>query len=198
MADRSSSIPFIRLFIIIAWGGAGLTRHWQNRKSTLAFLAGAALLGATILTWKQVGYWKDSISLFEHTLQVTSGNYMIHNSLGVVYRDKGAVDKAIDHFTESVRIKPRFTDARTNMGIALVSKGDLDAAIQEFREVARRNPYDAQAHNNLGFALACKGNVDAAILAYQEALRISPADARAHENLQNALAQKRMQAEARN
>jgi len=35
------------------------------------------------LTWQQCGYWKNSITLFNHALQVTKNNYLAHDSLGV-------------------------------------------------------------------------------------------------------------------
>ena len=197
MADRYTYIPLIGLFIIIAWGGADLTKSLKYRKSILALLAGTVISALTMLTWKQLNYWGDSGSLYKHTLQVTTGNYVIHNKLGSVLLSNGSLDKAIQEFQESIRIKLRYTDARTNLGIALVRKGDFDAAIQEFIEVTRRDPNNAQAHNNLGFALASNKNIDAAILEYQEALRINPAYTTAQKNMEGALAQKRMQDEAR-
>lgn len=197
MADRYSYIPLIGLFVMMAWGIPDSIKGLKNREGILAVLTSAVIIASTALTWQQLRYWSDSISLYEHTLHVTTGNYVIHNNLGVILLDNGNLDKAIREFKESIRIKPRYIDAHTNLGVALVGKGDLDAAMQEFLEVIRRDPNNAQAHNNLGFVLASKKDFDAAIVEYQEALRVNPADTRAHENLEAALAQKRMQDEAR-
>ena len=89
MADRYTYIPFIGLFIIFAWGMSDF--YGKIQKSRIAFASSAMIIVTvlTIVTWKQIGYWKNSILLFEHTLAVTSDNYLIHNNLGLVLEPTG-------------------------------------------------------------------------------------------------------------
>ena len=75
MADRYAYISFIGLFILVCWGAADLAeqRHlspvWLRSGSVAVLL----LLGA--LTYRQVGFWSDNLTLWSHALEVTHGNY---------------------------------------------------------------------------------------------------------------------------
>ncbi|HXE41433.1 MAG TPA: hypothetical protein VN516_00305, partial [Candidatus Baltobacteraceae bacterium] len=68
MADRYTYIPSIGIFILVAWGASDLLNRWPERKKFLpvaATLALTALLGVTSI---QLGYWRNSIALFYHTV----------------------------------------------------------------------------------------------------------------------------------
>jgi Flp pilus assembly protein TadD len=190
MADRYTYIPAIGLFIMAAWGVPELTKSMRYRKAILAVLAGAIISASAAITWQQLGYWQDSISLFRHTLHVTSGNALIHYNLGAALVRRGELDAAIREYREGLRIKPHDAEAHNNLGAALADRGYTDAAIREYREALRINPDDDMAHTNLGIALARKGHMDAAIQEYQAALRLSPDSTDVLNNLGIALASK--------
>ncbi|MEI6702168.1 MAG: tetratricopeptide repeat protein [Deltaproteobacteria bacterium] len=180
MADRYSYIPSIGLYIMAAWGTSDLTRGLQQQKNILALTAGVVILVSAALTWRQLGYWRESISLYRHTLQVTTGNYLINNNLGLDLAEKGDLDAAIKAYQESLRIKPDYSKAHYNLGVALAEKGDLDAAIKEFRAAILIEPNYMKAHSNLGLALGKKGDLDSAIREYKTALQITPDDKITH------------------
>lgn len=190
MADRFSYIPGIGLFIVVAWGVSDMTVGLRHRKKILTFLAGTVIVVFTVLTWKQLGYWQDSVSLYRHSLQVTSGNNFIYGNLGAALIQKGDLDAAIQTQREALRLSPYFVDAHHNLGIALAEKGELDAAILEYYAALRINPRDPKLHFNLAIALVGKGDKDAAIKEFQEVLRIRPDDIGAHSNLGATLANK--------
>lgn len=161
MADRFSYIPAIGLFIIVAWGVTDLAGGLKQRECILALLAGGVITVSAALTWQQLGYWRDSISLYRRALRVTTDNYLINYNLGLYLANKGDVDAAIREFHEVLRIIPDFENAHNNLGFALLSKGDVDAAIREFQETIRLNPNNEFARNNLRLALAQKRNQNA-------------------------------------
>ena len=82
MADRYTYVPLIGIFIIIAWGVPELVAHWRHREIWLTTLATVLLSILIVVTWKQVQYWENGITLFKHTLKHTSNNYKIHHALG--------------------------------------------------------------------------------------------------------------------
>jgi cytochrome c-type biogenesis protein CcmH/NrfG len=190
MADRFTYIPLIGLYIIIAWGVPEIVPRWPHRKLYLATLSTTLFLFLMALTWKQVQYWKNSISLFEHTLEVTSNNWLVNIDLGTELYREGRTDDAIKHYLEALRIKPDNAEAHNNLGIALDREGRTDDAIKHYLEALRIRPDYAKAHNNLGNAFVRKGRTDDAIKHYLEALRIKPDDAEVHNNLGIAFARK--------
>ncbi|MFZ2951270.1 MAG: tetratricopeptide repeat protein [Desulfuromonadaceae bacterium] len=190
MADRYSYIPLTGLFIIAAWGVPDLARGLRYRQVILALLAGTVITASAALTRHQLGYWRDNISLYRHTLQITTDNPGINYNQGLALQAKGDLDAAIREYRESLRIAPNSRNSHYNLALALQTRGDLNAAIQEYRQALRINPDNINAHYNLGLALAGKGDLDAAIQEYREALRINHTNANAHNNLGAALATK--------
>ena len=68
MADRYHYLPSIGLAIMLAWGIPSLIKREDMRKKIL-FPAGIIfLIIMAVLTWKQCGYWRDSIELWNHAL----------------------------------------------------------------------------------------------------------------------------------
>ncbi len=188
MADRYTYVPGIGLFIVVVWGVADLAARWRAPRFLLPVGAGVVLAALMICTWVQVSYWRDSISLYEHTLQVTRGNPIIRNNLGIALAAQGKTDQAITQYDEALRLKPGYADAHNNLGLALEAQGKVDQAMAQYAEALRLNPDLAGAHNNLGLALAAQGKLDQAVSHYAEALRLNPAYAGAHNNLGLALA----------
>jgi len=190
MADRYSYIPCIGLYLMAAWGVPDAARRLPRRKELLAVLSILVLGVCAGLTWHQLGYWRDSTTLYRRTLQVTTGNWLIHYNLGQTYARQGYYDAALQEYRESLRINPATPQAHAGLGLALAGQGNWGGAIQEYREALRLNPDYRDVRNNLGLALAATGDLDAAVVQYAEALRISPDYGDAHNNLGIALARK--------
>ncbi len=196
MADRFAYVPFIGIFIIIAWGIPELVAKWRYRKIWLATLATVVLTILMAMTWKQVGYWENSITLFEHNLKITSNNYVAHNNLGNALSKQGRTAEAIDHYLKALRIKPDNAKAHNNLGNALSKQGRTAEAIDHYLKALRIKPGLEKAHYNLGTALYEQGRTAEAIDHYLKALRIKPDYAKAHYNLGNALSKQGRTAEA--
>lgn len=124
MADRYHYLPSIGISVMLAWGVPSLIKNEDVRKKIL-FPAGiAALFILSVLTWQQCGYWKNSIELFNHTLQVTRDNAVAHYNRGVAYYDVGQYQLAIEDFNEAVRLKPDYADAYYGRRAAYLSDGN--------------------------------------------------------------------------
>jgi Tfp pilus assembly protein PilF len=167
MADRYAYVPLIGLFIIIAFAAADLFEKIPFRKIVLTTLAGAILPACAVVTSIQLKYWKNSFSLFEHTIAVTKNNYVIFNSYASVIGPLGRYEEAAKYLTEAVRIMPNFPEAHHNLGNALRNLGNLDQAIRHYNISLQLDPTYTSAHYGLGLALADKGDYDAAIEHYK-------------------------------
>jgi tetratricopeptide (TPR) repeat protein len=187
MADRFAYVPFIGLYIVVSWGVLELVAQWRYRKICLATLATVVLTILIVMTWKQVGYWENSITLFEHTLKITSNNYIPHNNLGNALEKKGRTAEAIDHYIQALCIKPDYAEAHHNLGLALDKQGRTAEAIEHYLQALRIKPNYVDAHNNLAIALFHKGNIEESIAHFRKALRINPDHIHAKNNLEKAL-----------
>ena len=183
MADRYTYVPLIGIFIIIAWGIPELVAQWQYSKIWLATLATVVLTILMAMTWKQVGCWENSITLFEHTLKVTTNNYVPHNNLGMALENQGHTKKAIEHYLQALQIKPDYEDAHYNLGLVLDKQGRTAEAIEHYLQALRIKPDFEKAHNNLGAALDKQGRTEEAIEHYLQALRLKPDYEKTHNNL---------------
>ncbi|MGD1152248.1 MAG: tetratricopeptide repeat protein [Syntrophales bacterium] len=187
MADRYTYVPLIGVSIMVSWGVPEFLKKWRHRNAALATVAVITLSIFSFVTWKQVGYWQNSTTLFKHTLEKTTNNPIMLNNMGNVLEGEGRLDEAISHYTEALRIDPNLSDSYNNMGLALTKRGSADEAIPNFLKAIRINPNHAAAHYNLGTVLASRGKLDEAIYHFRESIRIKPDHAKAYNNLGNAL-----------
>jgi tetratricopeptide (TPR) repeat protein len=169
MADRYYYIPSIGIFIAIIFGLADLAVAWRIGRVTIAAASALVLLILGYLTVLQVSRWRDSVTLFEWTLSVTSNNALIQNQLGVVLNRQGKHDEAIAHFTDALRIKPDYFHALANMGWALGQQGKVAEAISFLQRALTVRPDSADTHRQLGLALARQGKNDEALREFVQA-----------------------------
>ena len=189
VADRYSYLACLPWAILTA---AGFGWAWQRARAwSRGFLClglGLVLAGLIGSTWRQVGVWHDSETLWKYTIALRPRTSLAHNDLGVALAGQGRLEEAVAHYREALRIVPDYADAHYNFGNALAAEGRLDEAIAHYREAVRISPARTETHNNLGGALAGLGRWDEAVVQYREALRIVPDYAEAHNNLGMALA----------
>jgi Flp pilus assembly protein TadD len=188
VADRFVYVPLIGLFIIIAWGLLTLAGRWSHGKIVIPILTGVLLAMFMTRTWSQVGYWKTSLALFQHAVEVTSKNHVAHNYVGLALAEQEKPDEAIPHFRKAAQIKPNYAAAHHNMGAALTRKGRLHEALFHFSRAVEIKPDHAQACYSLGIVCARQGRIDEATAYYLEALQIKPDFAEACNDLGIALA----------
>ncbi len=189
-ADRLTYLPMIGLYLLLTWAAADLCAGWRYRRVVLGGSSAIILMALIFCARTQTSYWRNSESLWTHTLACTSDNFIGYNNLGLALLQKGNVVDAIAHFQKALEINPNDVEANINLGSALLQKGNVDEAIAHYQKTLQINPNNVEAHNNLGNALLQKGNVDEAIAHYQRALQIKPDSAEAHNNLGLALLQK--------
>jgi tetratricopeptide (TPR) repeat protein len=160
MADRYTYIPLIGLFIMMAWGVPDLLKKWKYRKEILVTLSALSILCLSIITWTQVGYWQNSITLYDHSLKVTDNNMFIYYNRGFYYHNLGNYRQAIEDYNRAIEIKPGYAWAYLNRGNAYNLLGNYKKAIENFDRAIEIKPGFALAYNNRGGAYLMLGNKD--------------------------------------
>ncbi|MBN2456094.1 MAG: tetratricopeptide repeat protein [Sedimentisphaerales bacterium] len=187
MADRYTYVPVIGLFIIVAWTVPELLCRWQYRTGVLAVSAAAVILALALITARQVTYWRDSSTLFEHAINVTDNNYFANFHLAQILSDKGQTKKASEHYSKTVKIRPGWPEAHHNLAAELFKLGQIQGAVYHYKKAGRLNPDRAQTFNNLGIALEVQKRYGQAAECYIQATKLSPNYVKAHYNLAHVL-----------
>jgi tetratricopeptide (TPR) repeat protein len=166
-ADRYTYVPLTGLFIIIAFGVTELLKAKRFGKIILGVLAVISLSACTVVTSHQLKYWKDSASLFEHTLKVIEGGYVMQNNYANILSELGRHDEAVAYLTQALKFLPNSPEIHNNYGNALREMGKLDEAITQYKIAISLDPNFALSRYNLGLALAAKGDYEGAIEQYR-------------------------------
>jgi protein O-mannosyl-transferase len=153
VADRYTYIPLIGLFIILVWGAADLAAKWEIRKEALALAGMVVILCMAVMTWAQARYWKDSITLFGHAIEVTEDNWLAHKNLGAVLLTKGDLPGALRHVTESLRIMPDSLEYAAQAWI-LSQLGNYHESVAACKKALAMDPDNERAHFVLGMDYA--------------------------------------------
>src|SRR5205823_5124343 len=81
----------------------------------LAALAVACDFAFCCATWRQIGFWTDTYTLFAHALDVTDHNHIAHGYVGTELGKRGKTDEAIQHFQTALQIDPHYAEAHYNL-----------------------------------------------------------------------------------
>ncbi len=190
LADRYTYVPMIGLAVAVGFGVAEIARR-----------AGATLLAVTaiacaLLTWRQVGLWKDDRTLFGYLVEASPGNHLGHGILGNVELHEARYDAAIADYREALRLQPDYPLWWSNLGRAYLLTGHPEEARAALENALRLDAGHAAAHHQLGFLLATQGRTDEAIAHFEAALRTDPDLHEVHYNLGLALMSRGRVAEA--
>ena len=177
MADRYFYVPSIGLFIAIVFGLADIAKSWRVAPLLSGGIAVGVLLILATLTNAQAQRWRDSFTLFEHTLAVTPPNLRIENSLALAMGASGKYDEAAAHFEKTLQIDPSFYDGLVGMGVTRAFQGRMPEAIGYFQAAIRSQPDTPKAHVQLALALWKQNNDQAAFEEMRRASQLAPNDA---------------------
>lgn len=174
IADRYAYLPLIGLFLMICWGVAEWAAQSGIPLAVLRAGSLAALCGLGIVAYRQVGYWRDNVTLWTHAVQVTSANFLAENNLGKALLAEGRTEDGVAHFFRAVEIYPSDPVGNMNIGTYELKRGNYPAAIERYRKAIRltRDPeLKAAAWSNMGAAYRQLGDTEDAQQSEAEAAK---------------------------
>jgi protein O-mannosyl-transferase len=174
MADRYTYIPYIGLFIMFAWA----VDYWVKKPGAIRAvvfpICVALLAGCTWVARTQLGYWRGSIPLFEHALQVTPDNKFSHHNLSYARILAAGAADPIPSYRALLHPTPTDRKARYYLTFDEASFGRLDRAATQLSETLNYNPRSDTLHNNLGIVLFEQSRLDEAVEEFRKAIELNP------------------------
>lgn len=170
MADRYTYLPLVGIFVSLVWAAGELVDRHPRARPAAVLAAGALLVALSVAAWHQTGHWRDNMSLMDHALKVTRGNWMLHNNMGFALSAEGKQQQAEPYLREALRIKPGVGQLHFNLANLLNAQGRSEEAIPHYWKALNSRPDAANAHRGLGLALEKSGDVAGALRRYRQAV----------------------------
>ena len=148
IADRWTYLPHIGLLIAIgAWTldvAFTSSRAWRILPTAFTIVFACAYY-----THEQLPHWRDSESIWSHTLEVSPDNFMAHTNLGTALDLANRLDEAEPHYVEAMRLNPTYPEALNNLGSLRARQNKFDEARTLFEKALAIRPDFPVAQQNM-------------------------------------------------
>ncbi len=206
MADRYTYVPFVGVFVALVWGVGGFAWRGAMRAVVLPATAAGTILLLSVMAYRQVGVWRDSLTLFGHAIEVED-NRIARDNYGLAYYNRGTtrlegqqdIAGAIDDLRQAVRYAPGEGTFHLNLsrayqagGLTAEATSELQIALKLLGKAIKtadnpetRSNY-ALAYYNRGLIRLEEQDITGAISDFRQAVRYRPREGRFHYNLSRA------------
>jgi tetratricopeptide (TPR) repeat protein len=183
-ADRYTYFPQIGLLIAVCWGVAdvALARgpDWQRAAGALLAVTAAAL---AILSVRQISVWHDSVTLWEHSLNVAGRSATGLANLAETLEERGQLTKAAELYREAIELSPKSAQGYINLGNNLQKQGKFDEAAKQFEKVIKLMPNSPIGYTDLAVVRKLQANLDEAARLFEDARTAAPNEPERYLNL---------------
>lgn len=185
-ADRYMYLASIGPFML---AGAGIAVFYSSLTSkTAKTLLMITLCSVCLLlvskTVSQQSVWKDTISLWSNTLEVSTRRIAIgHYYRGLAYEKSGDLIKAVNDLSEAIFLNTEYAAAYTSRGILFGEMQLYEKAIGDFNKAISLAPEDFNAYLNRGVAYLYISMPEIAMTDFKKTIEFDPKNAKAYLNL---------------
>ncbi|MBI3397706.1 MAG: tetratricopeptide repeat protein [Deltaproteobacteria bacterium] len=128
--------------------------------------------------------YDEAIRHFKMAIRNGSGLQEVHHyNLALAYQDKGVIEEAVFEFTEAIKLKPDYADARYRLGILYKDMGMTEKAEAELKKAVEYVPDRDTFRNSLGNIYLLQKRYSLALEEYKMALRTNPSNVESLYNL---------------
>lgn len=193
-ADRYTYLACLPWAVLVAAAAYHLWRADAGRlgRNVAVVVLATLLVGLGLGTSQQTRVWHDSLSLWDHVLEIDPRNDFAYTNRGAARRSKGNLDGAVADCNSALSLNTMQVEAYRIRGGIRQQRGDLDGASSDFERVIQVGLQQkdavmvADGYINRGKARQAQGNIEAAIADYDAAIRADPRQHRAYNNRGNA------------
>jgi Flp pilus assembly protein TadD len=184
-ADRYTYIPSV---VVALLAGAWAARVWAGARRA-AWLAAGVALGAALAaqTVRQLGYWRDSVTLWTRAVELDPRNDVALYNLALALDAAGDESGATRRYHEVIGLVPDHAPARENLARleaarlereagAAAASGRLEEAVLLYGRALEQDPARLHARRSRGMALAQLGRFAQALPDLQAAVAAGGAE----------------------
>lgn len=145
-------------------------------KHSRLLAAGAVLAIGTLasLTWQQTQVWRDSLTLWQHTLRLYPDSFNAHYQHGRALQAAGDAAAAEREYVRTVELEPREHKAWYALGVLRYRRGDAAAAYQDLVQAVERGGATRDGFYMAAVAGLDVGRFDAALAFARQACTLDP------------------------
>ncbi|MBZ5525568.1 MAG: tetratricopeptide repeat protein, partial [Acidobacteriia bacterium] len=176
-ADRYAYLPMIGIFIMVVWLAAELTEHSMALRRAAIAVSVVTLCAFAWRTHQEIGYWRNTETLFTRSLEVTGPNYTAEDNITWALDISGHPDRALPHALAAARMAPDVGVILSHLADVLFHLERYDEAIDEYHKAlaAKLHPTsELWLHTQLGLSFVRKNRLDEALNEFNIAVRLAP------------------------
>ncbi len=203
MADRYTYLPslgpFFSLGLLAAFVSTKIrsVKRWGLIVKAIGSLAVLIVfISLSYLTVRQIGIWKDSVSLWNYVIAKEPDAARAYYNRGLTFNNRGLefykngqldraiadYDRAIADYDRAIGLNPPDFETYNNRGLAFDRMGQLDRAIADFDKSIARDPTFYRAYYNRGMVFRKMGLLKKALEEYTRAIGLNPYYSEAYNN----------------
>jgi len=118
--------------------------------------------------------YEEAEKVLKKAISMNGKDSLSHYCLGEIYRKRGEVDRAIDHYNQSLKIDPQLTVAYLGRGDLWMAKHDYDSALEDYQTCVEVNPVWGLSYQRVSKALSRLGRNEEALVAIDKAIELDP------------------------
>jgi tetratricopeptide (TPR) repeat protein len=145
-------------------------------------LAGAVAAVLIVLSVRQTAVWHDTVSLFDHTLEVNPVSRAALRSLGFYWAKNHDDAQAAAYFEKANTLYPDDATNHFNYGNLYLRHGLIDQALSHYQRAVEIDPHNASYVLNYGLALLSANRPNESLAAFKKASELDPMNADAYQN----------------
>jgi protein O-mannosyl-transferase len=134
MADRYAYIPYIGLFIMVAWGLGSIAYATAITRVVVPLAALCLIFVFAAATTRYLPCWQSGVKLFTQA-RIVAGrpDSALEEDLADAMFSAGQVDEAFQHYREACALRPRYATCHYNMAEILLNRRQLRDALEQFQ-----------------------------------------------------------------
>ena len=152
-ADRYMYLALLGPLIVIA---ASSSRVWETGSQARSAFVAVALLCVivlSVLTVRQIGVWRDSVTLWEYVTEREPGASRAHYNLGNAYRDAGDLISAEKAWRSTIEVAPAHSLALNQLGNLYHFSSRLAEAKEYYSAAVAADAENTEARYNLALTM---------------------------------------------